>query len=141
MPLRPRPNPVQYDLDTPCEVIRMPDKSDRGTHNDPEWDSSNLTGGSDSGAANIDRDKLDVPQGPDLTARLMEESGGSVAGSTREARRAAHEERDWPGTRSQPNMGGSEVTDESGRIAPSDSAETQNSAGGARDPRVTGQEG
>jgi hypothetical protein len=118
----------------------MPDKSDRGTHNDPEWDSRNLTGGNDSGASAIDRDKLDVPQGPDLTARFMEETGGSVAGSADEARRVAHEDRDWPGTRSQPNQGGDEGTDESGRIAAADSETSCLPSGGARDPRVTGAE-
>ena len=122
----------------------MADKSDRGTHNDPAWEAKNLTGGSDSGAAGIDRNSLDIPDGPDLTSRLLEETPAGELGlpdSSIDADRAAHEERDWPGTRSQPNMGGSEVTDESGRIAPAETGRHASQSGGARDPIVTGDDG
>ena len=120
----------------------MADKTDRGTHNDPGWEAKNLTGGNDSGAAPIDSERLDRADGPDLTARLTELEGGSVAGSTDDVHRAAHREKaDWPGTRSQGGPGGEEVTDESGRIAPAEDAPNGSQTGGARDPRVTGVDG
>jgi hypothetical protein len=58
----------------------MPDQTDRGTTEDLEWPKGNLTGGNDSGTAGVDPDHLDKPQGPDRTARILNEEGGSVAG-------------------------------------------------------------
>ena len=121
----------------------MADKTDRGTHNDPAWEAKNLSGGTDSSAASIDRDRLDLPDGPDLTSRLLEETSAVDFGLPEaevESARAAHEERNWPGAQSQVHTVGDEVTDESGRIAPADFASQTGHAGGARDSRVTGEE-
>jgi hypothetical protein len=56
----------------------MPDQTDRGTTEDLEWPKGNLTGGNDSGTAGVDPDKLDEPQGPDRTAQILDEEGGSA---------------------------------------------------------------
>ena len=58
----------------------MPDKTDRGTTLDRDWPSGNLTGGNDSGTARVNRKKLDEAQGPDRTAQILSEEGGSPAG-------------------------------------------------------------
>jgi hypothetical protein len=120
----------------------MADKTDRGTHDDPAWKAVNLTGGNDSGTAPMGSGRLDPADGPDLTARITESEGGSVAGSATDFQRASHtERRDSPGTPSHGGTDDQEVTDESGRIAPAEDAPNGSQTGGARDPRVTGMDG
>lgn len=117
----------------------MPDKTDRGTTADPAWGTKSLTGGNDSGASRIDRNKLDEVQGPDLTAKLLEESGGSPAGNAADAPRAEHLYYPGPDAAgTQQDTDSEEVTDESGRIAPADVGDVPGARGGARDLRVTG---
>ncbi len=102
----------------------MADRDDRGTTMDPAWDAANLTGGNDSGTARVDKDNLDRADGPDLTARILEDQGTSLPAQGPETAAPADDT----------------VTDESGRIAATDAPVEESARGGARDPRVAGEQ-